>query len=274
MHLKTVLLTGFLTLGVSLTVLTHASIASKPQLAREGSTLKAEIIAEETDIKKAPSLPDENILPVLRHPDIKKYHQIIANQTLRALRSPCINTLKTFHVRYDNPKHRGLSGRTSIVLDGSVPLPEFRALLLHEFAHITDVGCNVGNTDTGASIFKDGSEILYNDDPSVSFYSISWVTESQKKESANDEDFVSGYAKSDAFEDFAESYVYFMLQEDAFAKRAQENAALAAKLKWFRTNPSVRKSPLAKGQHNWTGRLPWDTTKLPYIWYGRAIAMQ
>jgi hypothetical protein len=200
------------------------------------------------------------------HPDIQPTHQAILEEVLRLLEPPCLGNIENVYVRYDKQPERGLSGKHTIILTGLVPDDEFRALAFHELGHAIDLGCNEGTAASGASAFKDGKEVIFADDPSAGFYEISWAHESVQKKGATASDFVSGYARSDCFEDFAETFAYFMLHNENFTLRAQTNKALAAKLQWMETNVPLVRIDVAAGRETWNGRIPWDITKLPYAW--------
>ncbi len=252
----------------------------RPQKRDPEITYKAiQVVEQRTSAKETLSPTSDvrrpNLLPVVDQEDILAHHRILANEVLRALPSQCVNSLKNFYVRYDNPKRRGLAGKTTIILDGTVPDEEFIALLIHEFGHITDLGCIEGNTRAVASAFKDGSEKIYMNDASVSFYSISWINAKEKQPTAESDDFVSGYAKWDPFEDFAETFAYYILQNDSFRQRARENPVLAAKYRWMDRNVFKNSNKIAEGEFDWEGEIPWDTTKLPYRWLAdEEIAMR
>ena len=179
---------------------------------------------------------EQKLLPVVNQEDIHLNHQLIADNTLRRLPKQCQKALRALYVRYDHPKHRGLSSTNTIILDGSEPDEEFRALFIHEFGHITDLGCLTGTTESPPSTFRDGNIVMKQDDPSVGFYAISWTSEKIPKELSTPADFVSGYATSDVFEDFAETYAYYILQPEAFAARARWNTVLAQKREWMLQN--------------------------------------
>lgn len=212
----------------------------------------------------APTTP--TLLPVVQHPDIRSDHQILLSDTLRALPQACQASLRYLYVRYDHPSKRGLSGKDTMVLSGNVPDAELRALFLHEFGHITDLGCLQGTSKSGTSSFHDGPESIFRDDPSTSFYRISWKGEMTQKPQSSREDFVSGYATKDAFEDFAETFAYFVLQPEAFTARAQENAVLRKKFLWMQERVFLGTKPIAMG-NAWNGAIPWDVTKLHYTVY-------
>lgn len=211
--------------------------------------------------------PKPRLLAAIAKADASDEHKQIANDVLMALPARCRETLQNFYVKYEKQKHRGLAGKSVMILDGTVPLEEFRALFVHESGHNWDIGCMRGTKQAGKSNFSDGDEAIYKDDPSLGFYNISWITSEVQRSTAHPEDFVSGYASYDIFEDFAESFAYFVLQNDVFAKRAQSNAAIAAKYIWIRDvifNGNVPK--IATGKSVYKGKAPWDTTKLKYAW--------
>ncbi len=210
-----------------------------------------------------PKKRQPTLLPVVSQKDILARHQQLADSVLRSVHPGCRNTLKNFYVRYDNPDQRGLGGGNTIIVTGNVPDAEFRALLVHECAHLIDLTAIQGTRAAGPTSFQDGSQMMYADDPSVSFYAISWIDHDTKNRGAKDADFVSGYASWDMFEDFSETYTYYMLQRDAFIERAKTNPALAMKLAWMQQN--LPSEPLGIGTA-WNKTIPWDTTKLAYTW--------
>jgi len=216
----------------------------------------------------------EKIPSVFDQPDIRLKHRLLASNAIGVFPAQCHGFLQNFFVRYDNPESRGLGGKSTIILDGNVPDDEFRALFIHEFGHLVDLGCLTGTPESGPSAFIDGADVMYNNDPSVAFYNISWSSTDTKRKGVRSEDFVSGYASWDPFEDLAESVSYFALQNHAFAERAKENAAIAAKYNWIATYVFSNTATIAFGQSEWKGQVPWDTTKLPYVWNAGQVALR
>jgi hypothetical protein len=212
----------------------------------------------------------ETLLPVVDQQDIALKHRRIADEVLRIMPKVCRDSLKNFYVRYDNPKQRGLAGKNTLILSGNVPDSEFRALLIHELGHVFDLsetkGCLGGTSTAGVSEFRDGVELIYKDDPSLLFYRISWTGEKASKASSKPQDFVTGYAAWDAFEDFGESMAYFVLHNELFRQRSLTNPALAAKYQWFQTYLFPEGVNVATSNESWTGKVPWDATKLSYTW--------
>ena len=206
-------------------------------------------------------------LPVTNRPDIEEKHKILANEVLGLLPPQCQTRISSFYVRYDKPDRRGLAGKSTIIVDGTIPDDEFRAVLIHEaMGHLFDLGCLTGDVQSRVSAFRDGDEDIYNNDPSVAFYSISWTDVNTMKAGSKDEDFATGYASSDPFEDMAESTTYFLLHRRTFEERAQNNVALATKLKWLETFLPVNTSLSSREDPPWDGDVPWDATKIPYVW--------
>lgn len=129
---------------------------------------------------------------------------------------------------------------------------EFIKLFTHELAHFIDI--YVLRT----------SEILL--DPSLDFYKISWQTSELKHPGNSIADFISGYAATNQYEDFAESFVWFVFHNADFADRALKNSKLREKYLFFSDRVFVN------GQFQGTDfsqkRPPaylWDTTKIPIV---------
>lgn len=211
--------------------------------------------------------PSAGMLAVVNHDDIEQRHRTLANNTLLSLPPQCRDNLRSFYVNYDvNPKNRGLGGADTIIIAGHVPDGEFRALLVHECGHVADLGGFRGTPSAGFTEFFDGNEPIYGNDPSVAFYRVSWTSASARKENSAKSDFVSGYAMSDPFEDFAESFAFYVLQKKEFARLAKKNTAMAAKYDWFQRNLSGVMKTVAMGKYVRGKKEPWDVTKLPYTW--------
>ena len=215
-----------------------------------------------------PQIRPQTFPSVIDQPDILLKHKIIATEVFDLLPTQCQGTLKHFYVRYEKPERRGLAGKSTVIVDGTLPDNEFRAVLVHEMlGHLFELGCLTGTQQVGASSFKDGSDPVYLDDPSLAFYRISWTDGKTRRPEGKAEDFVSGYAMTDPFEDLAESMAYYVLNRDSFIERARTNEAIATKFKWmvtFLPLPSVTVNRATL----WSGSIPWDATKLPYAWRG------
>ena len=199
--------------------------------------------------------------------DAKK--RSLAAAVLGLLEPACLEQLRTFAVLYNHPQHRGLAGKGVILISGTVPDQEFIGLMMHEgLGHYRDITCLTGTPASGVSEFRDGDAAVYNDDPSVAFYRISWLSEKLRRPDAAKSDFVTGYAyEGDNFEDLAESVAYYMTQETAFRERASKNPVLGEKLAWLQKY-MPKKTNIAAGP-KWDGAIVWDATKMGFEWTGK-----
>ncbi len=209
------------------------------------------------------------LLPVVNQRDILEKHRILADRVLRALPSYCRDHLKNFYVNYEkNPANRGLGGESTMIITGNVPDREFMALVTHECGHVTDLGGLRGRDSAQPTPFADGTTPIYGDDPSMAFYSISWLSPRMMQPNMNDADFVSGYAKSDPFEDFSESFAFYALQKKEFKRLASKNAILKAKYD-FMDQVVFGGTEIASSNYKRGKNVPWDVTKLPYVWHAK-----
>ena len=138
---------------------------------------------------------------------------------------------------------------------------EFLKVFVHELGHVVDLHFLVKK--------------LFASDPSEAFYTLSWVDYDQKKKGMSINDFVSGYALTNKYEDFAESFAFYVFHNDEFKRRAIKNATLVQKYNFLATEV------FANGEFQGTsfedGVIPtylWDTTKIPvktnkYLFYLR-----
>ena len=133
-------------------------------------------------------------------------------------------------------------------------------VLVHELGHIVDIFY------LKKGIFSDPSDI---------FYAISWESFQTKKKGQRITDFVSGYALSNKYEDFAESFAFYIFHNEDFARLAKDNPVLRGKYDFFHSHifendefvgTSFEKEPLK--------RYNWDVTKIgvdtkKYLYYIR-----
>ncbi|EKE29487.1 MAG: hypothetical protein ACD_2C00163G0002 [uncultured bacterium (gcode 4)] len=139
-------------------------------------------------------------------------------------------------------------------------LSESMKVLVHELGHIVDLHFLPN---------------LWDYDPSENFYNISWVSYNVKKKWSKMQDFLSGYALTNKYEDFAESFSFFVFHNEEFRSRSQKNLMIARKYNYFKkyvfidsefSNTSFEKLKIA--------HYNWDTTKIPvnlkkYLYYIR-----
>jgi hypothetical protein len=125
---------------------------------------------------------------------------------------------------------RGLGGGSTIILRCSdVSDKEIISVLVHEMGHVVDTGLYTGDSSYGKSEFMDGSLSIYNNDLSLRFYSINWEDDKTLKDGAKESNFVSEYAMTDPFEDFSETYNFYILHGDQFREMAEFDRSLMRK---------------------------------------------
>lgn len=146
---------------------------------------------------------------------------------------------------------RGKMQWHTITLSATVPKEsEFLKLLVHELGHYVDIYSLIANS--------------FGWDPSTSFYDISWIDTSTKKSNETLLSFVSGYASSNRYEDFAESFVFYIFHNREFADRAMKNDSLRQKYLFFSENIFSEWEFVDTDFR--IGKIPsylWDTTKIP-----------
>jgi hypothetical protein len=242
-------------------------------------TLKKEVVA---------TLPSEPVAAVATHEaakpklnsirfsesaDGKNYQPVETErksellQVMGKLPSTHISSLKNLILDNDPNANRGLGGKSLIILRGvNMDKSEEAAVLIHEIGHNVDLGYLNGPDDAPASEFKDGRTVVREGDPSLDFYRISWTNEKARAKTAVNFDFVSGYAMTDPFEDFAETYAYYILHNRDFQSKLQTSEALAKKYNYM-------KNEVFGGRVFDTGvsedgqmlnQRPWDVTVLSY----------
>lgn len=235
---------------------------------------------EPTQIHPAPAMPsalvdsaEESSLSlhfVTRNMDEKKrfLNSIKKNQietALKKLPSEHVKSVSNIILDYDPSAHRGLGGSELIILRAvDMGTEEMLAVLIHEMGHNVDSGYLTPKEEKVKSPFEDWGVPLYETDSSLDFYSISWASDEKRKKTAINTDFVSGYAMSDCFEDFAESYVYYVLHNKDFKRLAASSESLYAKYHFmkyevfggveFDTADGIIKEK----------QRPWDITVLRY----------
>lgn len=146
---------------------------------------------------------------------------------------------------------RGRMKWRSIILSALVDRDsEFLKLFVHEFAHFVDIYVLVREGKTP--------------DISLDFYNISWQSASIKKAWQKQPNFISWYAATNQYEDFAESLVFYVFHNRVFEERAMRDDIIREKYLFFRN--SVFPSGVFVDSDYSLGRVPgytWDTTKLP-----------
>lgn len=193
-----------------------------------------------------------------------KKSELIA--TLKKLPESHTSALKNIILDYNPNAQRGLGGKSLIILRAvNMELAEFTGVLIHEIGHNMDLGTLKETEISKVSEFKDGKTPIYESDTSLDFYRISWKNDTTRKRSASNLDYVSGYAMTDPFEDFAETYVYYVLHNKEFKSKTQTSEQLLAKYEFMR-DTVFEGFEFETGTYT-TQKLnhrPWDITVLSY----------
>lgn len=128
---------------------------------------------------------------------------------------------------------------------------EFLKLLVHEIGHYVDIFfLPAGDT-------KDS-------DVSNRFYEISWKDVSTKKSGETLSNFISGYAATNRYEDFAESFTFYIFHNTEFADRALRNDSLRQKYLFFAEHVFSDGQCISTDYSvNSVPAYLWDTTKIP-----------
>lgn len=191
-----------------------------------------------------------------------KHCEALVEKTLTTLPANLTNNLKDLNLYLTEKKSRGMSNSHLIELRcADVSDEELVSVLIHEIGHLVDLGYLRGSGNI-ASSFTDGNQIIPTDDISIDFYKLSWKNSAKQHFTASREDFVSGYAMSDPFEDFAESFNFYLLHGSDFRLLAQESEILQTKYDFIQKNVFGDKEFTSEITTE-SGKRVWDATLLP-----------
>lgn len=156
-------------------------------------------------------------------------------ETILALPKWHTDALNTLEIRNEANVSRGLSSAKKIILhtNSIESSDELQSVFVHEMGHIVDLGAITGKKGNRTR-FKDGNTPVLSDDLSLKFYTISWTSASTQKRNSKRADFVSGYAQTDCFEDFAESYLFYRLHGENFRALAKSSSLLQSKYNFMK----------------------------------------
>jgi hypothetical protein len=128
---------------------------------------------------------------------------------------------------------------------------ELLAVFIHEFWHYFDID------------FFDNE--LFSD-KSNDFYNISWEQTKVLKWWQSIKDFVSGYAMTNKYEDFAESFIYYVVHNWDFLEKSKKSEYMQKKYNFFSNNLFVSQEFQNTNFTNWK-LLDYyrDTTKIDYF---------
>jgi len=139
---------------------------------------------------------------------------------------------KSLNIHEDKSKRRGLSNGEEIFIRCLDDKDEYLNVLLHELGHTVDLLYLHADKESSESAFRDFNKPVFESDDSVDYYSISWENSFLKKDLMKRSDFVSGYAMTDPFEDFAESFLFYVRYGEVFRFLIENNDNQVLTLKY------------------------------------------
>ncbi len=129
---------------------------------------------------------------------------------------------------------------------------EFIAVFIHELWHYFDV-----------HYFE--KKVLF--DLSDRFYDLSWQATRVMKAGLGRNDFVSWYAMTNKYEDFAESFIYYMVFNEDFARKSEKSEILQKKYDFFQKYLFPKNHFIATSfSQEESKEYYWDITKKIFSW--------
>lgn len=116
-----------------------------------------------------------------------------------------------------------------IYLRCDLPAEEIISVFIHEMGHLVDLSLLEPREQIQLSGFWNGTDPIYETDPSLLFYRLSWLDSTTVRSESHTDDFVTGYAQENPFEDFAESSIFYVLHGEKFRYLMTKSPILQAK---------------------------------------------
>jgi hypothetical protein len=187
----------------------------------------------------------------------------LLEKTLAALPENLTASLDSMKLFFNKRNPRGLSNSHLIELRcSSLDNAEIISVFIHELGHIVDLG-KLKGVSFAPSGFADGSLKIPADDPSVGFYKLSWQNEKKQKFLVERKDFVSGYAMSDPFEDFSESFNFYVLHGADFRAIKSESSILTKKYDFLK-DKVFDGIEFDSERNTKNGKRVWDSTLVEF----------
>jgi hypothetical protein len=161
------------------------------------------------------------------------------------------DTLWKFPLTVDNNRTspRGQMTNESVILSGRIKsLSEMAKVLVHELGHMIDIYLLRTKWATP--------------DPSKNYYAISWSEPTVLLSGAQASDFVSGYAATNQYEDFAEAFAMYVFHNTTFLERAQQSSALQQKYDFMKERVFLDYFIGTSYEQNPLPTTLWDVTKI------------
>lgn len=149
----------------------------------------------------------------------------------------------------DRISPRGQMTNESVILSGRMKsMPEMAKVLVHELGHMVDI----------YFLRQRGR----NSDPSREYYAISWSEPTVILPGVTAKSFVSGYATTNQYEDFAEAFTLYIFHNTTFAERAKSNPALQQKYDFLKNRVLGEYFIGTNFEQNPLPASLWDVTKI------------
>lgn len=143
---------------------------------------------------------------------------------------------------------RGQMVNESLTLSGHIAtLPELSQVLVHELGHMIDIYLLSGRK--------------WSHNIAQKFYKISWLDQTVIRPESSKSEFISGYAASNQYEDFAESFAMYVFHNEIFYVRAQKSPQLMKKYEFLREEVLGDYYFKSVEKHEIPSTF-WDVTKL------------
>lgn len=191
----------------------------------------------------------------------------IVYKTLKQIPKEQYKSLDTLDLFYDPTVNRGQANANLVQIRCSnIDKKELISVLIHELAHVADAGFLVGEKGEDTS-FIDLQVPVKSDDPSLNYYKISWLDNSNWNKNISEKDFCSQYGSTNPYEDFAECYTFYVLHGKEFFELSKGNPILRKKYffiknklfsgqRYFYDNETIQKES--------SNQRPYDITKIEY----------
>ncbi len=194
-------------------------------------------------------------------------HQKSVRTVLKNLPAGHTSSLQKLEIKNEKHVSRGMANSKKVILNtGNIDTQnELMAVFIHELGHIVDLGKMKGK-DGKKTLFYDGKIPVLSDDDSLGFYRISWKDAKNRKKDSDWKDFITGYAMTNPFEDFAEHYLFYRLHGEKFRSAQKYSKVLAKKYAFLKDKvfngkefqiEKVVQNPFVPG-------VMWDATLMDY----------
>lgn len=145
-----------------------------------------------------------------------------------------LEELDTVILHNDASRRRGLANYNTIYIRCNIPEPELIAVFIHEMGHIVDLSYLISKEENEKTNMGFSQFPVFRFDTSLDYYLLSWKNCSEKASQTVRRNFVSEYAMTNCYEDFAETYAYYLLHQSDFEQIKNDNPVIFSKFYFLR----------------------------------------